>query len=90
MDPEYQKKLYEMLQGKQIEENLEHAMEEHPESFGQVSHVHQSRGVVMVTGLSCFVTCCQSPLVSMHVHVDTMETCKHITAATNAMLTPSI
>ena len=37
MDPEYQKKLYEMLQGKQIEENLEYAMEEHPESFGQVS-----------------------------------------------------
>ena len=36
MDPEYQKKLYDMLQGKQIEENLEQAMEEHPESFGQV------------------------------------------------------
>ena len=36
MDPEYQKKLYEMLQGKQIEENLSTAMEEHPESFGQV------------------------------------------------------
>lgn len=36
MNPEYQKKLYEMLQGKQIEENLSHAMEEHPESFGQV------------------------------------------------------
>ncbi|XP_063677988.1 protein DDI1 homolog 2-like [Bolinopsis microptera] len=36
MDPEYQKKIYEMLQGKQIEENLSTAMEEHPESFGQV------------------------------------------------------
>ena len=36
-DPENQRKYLEMLQGKQIEENLNAAMEDHPESFGQVS-----------------------------------------------------
>jgi len=35
-DPENQRKYLEMLQGKQIEENLNAAMEDHPESFGQV------------------------------------------------------
>lgn len=40
LDPEYQRKMYEWIQQKNVEENFEHAMEHSPEVFGTVDMLY--------------------------------------------------
>lgn len=40
LDPEYQKKMYEAIQQKNVNENYEHALEHSPEVFGQVDMLY--------------------------------------------------
>jgi DNA damage-inducible protein 1 len=40
LDPEYQRKMYEYIQQKNVEENFEHAMEHSPEVFGEVDMLY--------------------------------------------------
>lgn len=45
LDPEYQKKMYEAIQQKNVMENYEHALEHSPEVFGQVDMLYVDMSV---------------------------------------------